>query len=194
MKPSLTLGPLLFHWSEEERRDFYFRVAEEMDVDEVYLGEVTCSKREPFFEPYQEEVIERLQKAGKKVNLSSLAMVTTPREIASIKKKAKSGLLVEANDVAAVQALAGKPFIVGPFINVMNEGTRDYLVGLGAKRVVFASELSGTAIGMLAAKGKKVTVARPSMAANLVQIFRESLTNRHVSMCGFSRVGGKKRK
>jgi collagenase-like PrtC family protease len=121
-----------------------------MDVDTVYLGEVVCSKREPFFEPYERQVIQRLQKAGKEVVLSSLAMVTTPRESDSIKEKAKSGFMVEANDVAAVQVLAGKPFVVGPFINVMNEGTRDYLIGLGAKRIVLPVELSGAAVGVLA--------------------------------------------
>ncbi len=163
-KPALTLGPLYFHWPEEERRDFYYRIADEADVDVVYLGETVCSKREPFFEPYRQKVIDRLTKAGKQVVLSSLAMVTTPREMASIKDKAKSGMLVEANDLAAVQVLAGKPFVVGPFINVMNEGTRDYFKRLGATRIVFASELSGAAMEVLA-EGK--TLARGSGPASL---------------------------
>lgn len=149
-KARLTLGPLLFHWPEDKRRDFYFRIADETDVDLVYVGEAVCSKREAFHKDADDQIIERLERAGKKVALSSLAMVTTPRETMSIKEKAQSGYLVEANDVAAVQVLAGKPFIVGPFINVMNEGTRDYLQGLGAQRIVFASELSAMAIGALA--------------------------------------------
>ena len=54
----LTLGPLLFHWPAHKRRDFYLRIADEAPIDTVYLGEVVCSKREPFFEPYrlQEEI------------------------------------------------------------------------------------------------------------------------------------------
>lgn len=155
-RPILTLGPLFFHWREEKRRDFYYRIADEMDVDIVYLGEAVCSKREAFSKTHEPKIINRLQKAGKQVVLSTLAMVTTPGEIASIKEKAKSGLLVEANDVAAVHVLAGKPFIVGPFVNVMNEGTRDYFSRLKAKRIVLASELSGAAIGVLAAKGKGI--------------------------------------
>ena len=57
----LTLGPLLFHWSGQKRRDFYFRIADEAPVDTVYLGEVVCSKRESVFALFRAEVIERLR-------------------------------------------------------------------------------------------------------------------------------------
>ncbi len=146
----LTLGPLFYHWPAEKMRDFYFRVADEAPVDCVYVGEVVCSKREPFFEPHRKAVIERLQKAGKQVVLSSLAMLTLPRELAELQDMVQSGLLVEANDVAAVQILKGKPFIVGPFINVLNEGAMDALAVHGASRVVMASELNGKSLGILA--------------------------------------------
>ena len=59
----LTLGPLFFHWSPEKRRDFYYRMADEAPIDDVYMGEVVCSKREPFFDPYRDLVIERLEQA-----------------------------------------------------------------------------------------------------------------------------------
>ena len=55
-KAQLTLGPLLYHWSPERRRDFYFKIADEAPVDCVYLGEVICSKREPFFVESFDEV------------------------------------------------------------------------------------------------------------------------------------------
>lgn len=146
----LTLGPLFYHWPAEKMRDFYFRIADEAPVDCVYVGEVVCSKREPFFEPFREAVLERLQKAGKQVVLSSLAMLTLPRELSELQDMAQSGLLVEANDVAAVQVLKGKPFIVGPFINVLNEGAMDALAAQGAERVVMASELNSKSLGILA--------------------------------------------
>ncbi|HAX91803.1 MAG TPA: U32 family peptidase [Rhodospirillaceae bacterium] len=157
MAPShLTLGPLYYHWPAEKRRDFYFRIADEAPVDVVYVGEVVCSKREPFFDPYQDQVIERLEKAGKQVVLSSLALLTTPRELTELQKKAQGAHLIEANDVSAVQTLSGKPFIVGPMINVMNEGTLAAMAARGAIRVVFASELSGKSIGLLAAAQQKI--------------------------------------
>lgn len=156
----LTLGPLLYHWGAEKRRDFYFRIADEAPVDCVYLGEMVCSKRTPFFEPHREAVIERLQKAGKQVVLSSLALMVSPREVAALKEDAEKGLLIEANDVAAVQVLVSggkaKPFIVGPTINVLNEGTMDYVVKAGAKRIVFASELNAKSLAILAAQHPEI--------------------------------------
>ncbi len=146
----LTLGPLFYNWPPEKMRDFYFRIADEAPVDCVYVGEVVCSKREPFFSPYQDEVIERLERAGKQVVLSSLALLTLPRERAALLEKAAGNRLIEANDVSALQALEGKPFIVGPMINVMNEGTLAALAARGAVRVVFASEMSGKAMRGLA--------------------------------------------
>jgi collagenase-like PrtC family protease len=126
-------------------------MADEAPVDEVYLGEVVCSKREPFFEPYYEEVMDRLIAAGKKINISSLAMITLPREREQLHELAEGDHEVEANDIAAVQLLKGKPFIIGPYITVLNEGALRYLMGQGAKRIVFASELSGKAMTALAA-------------------------------------------
>ncbi len=226
----LTLGPLLFNWEPEKKRDFYFRMADEAPVDCVYVGEVVCGKRAPFFAAYRDEVIERLQKAGKQVVLSSLALLTTPRELSELKEDAAKGLWIEANDVAAVQALANKnspplaggvrggvgdaidpspaktkhlpsqaqvfasspargeaysfhpSFVVGPTINVMNEGTMDYLVEAGARRIVFASEMNGKALATLARRRKEVEKE--------VQVFgRQSLA---VSMrCYHARANGR---
>lgn len=146
----LTLGPLFFHWSPEKRRDFYYRMADEAPIDDVYMGEVVCSKREPFFDPYRDLVIERLEQAGKQVILSSLALLTLPREMEALRRLSTGSRLLEANDVAAVNLLAGKPFIVGPMITVLNEGALSYLVSQGAKRLVFAAEMNGTAMQNLA--------------------------------------------
>lgn len=149
-QPKLTLGPNFFHWPAEKKRDFYFRIAYEADVDVVYVGEVVCSKREPFFQPYISEVISRLRSAGKEVVLSTLAMVTTEREIEIVKEYVEAGFIVEANDVACIQAVSGRPHVVGPFITIVNEGSRDYLIKKGAIRVVLPVEMSAKSI-------KKVT-------------------------------------
>lgn len=157
-KGKLTLGPLLYHWDAERRRDFYFRIADEAPVDCVYLGETVCSKRAPFFEPYRDETIERLQKAGKQVVLSTLALLTLPREVKALREDAQKGLWLEANDVAAIQILkdATTPFVVGPTINVLNEGAMEVLAKAGAKRIVFASEMNGAALRTLAVRHRDV--------------------------------------
>ena len=152
----LTLGPLFFHWPASIRRDFYFRIADEAVVDCVYLGEVVCSKREPFFEEFLPVVVDRLRAAGKEVVLSTLALITSKREMDAVKANIESGLLIEANDVACLQALQGSPHVIGPFINVFNEGARDFFIRNNAKRIVLPVEIPGTSIGIVAGKGNAV--------------------------------------
>ena len=77
---ALTLGPVYYLWDGPKWRDFYFRIADEAPVEHVTLGETVCSKRQHFTEPHLAEVVERLESAGKRVALSTLAMVTLERE------------------------------------------------------------------------------------------------------------------
>src|ERR1039457_4530302 len=154
----LTLGPLLFHWPAHKRRDFYLRIADEAPVDTVYLGEVVCSKRESSFEPFLDKVAERLRSAGKTVVLSTLALVTSKREVAAIRERAASGWLLEANDVACVQILDRSPHVVGPYINVVNEGTRDFLSSRGAIRIALPVELPATSIRAIAATAASTSI------------------------------------
>ena len=150
-KSKLTLGPVLFNWPVEKWRDFYFRMADEAPVDCVNLGEVVCSKRQPFFEPVLADVIERLQSAGKEVVLSTLALIMSKREMDMVRDiAAMDDLLVEANDVSTAALLAGKPHTIGPFINIYNEGTLAFFAKQGATRVCLPVELSSRTLAVLA--------------------------------------------
>lgn len=154
MTPStkLTLGPVLFNWKPETLRDFYFRMADESCVDTVHVGEVVCSKRTPFFEPFIPEVVERLTAAGKEVVLSSLALIMSDREIAQARDLAQAeGVLVEANDISVAALMQGRPFVAGPLLNIYNEGTLAALAAMGAVRVCLPAELSADAVAALAA-------------------------------------------
>jgi len=148
----LTLGPVLFHWPAEQKRDFYFRIADEAPVDTVYLGEVICSKREPFFKPYLDEVIERLQQAGKRVVFSTLAEIMLVRERRLTEELcAQANTMVEANDSAALNFLRGKAHRIGPFLNVYNEKTLEMLAARGATHFTLPPELPYESLLVLAA-------------------------------------------
>lgn len=155
MQAKLTLGPVLFHWPAERMQDFYARIADEAPVDIVCLGEIVCSKRAPFFDPLLPDIIERLQRGGKEVVLSSRALVMTAREARltaqQIDGAVEAGFTVEANDLGAVHQLAGQPHVIGPYVNVYNEGTLNYLARQGAVRVCLPPELPGMTISALAA-------------------------------------------
>jgi collagenase-like PrtC family protease len=150
----LTLGPVLFNWAPEAWRDFHFRIADEAPVDRVIIGEVVCSKRSPFFAEHLPAVAERLAAAGKEVAFASLALVTLERERRAIAELAADGtVLMEANDVSALRVLAGRPHLIGPFVNVYNEATAQWLGARGARSICLPPELSGSSIAVIAAAG-----------------------------------------
>jgi len=150
----LTLGPILFNWEADKRRDFYFRIADESVFDCVYLGEVVCSKREPFFENDLPGIVDRLRAAGKSVVMSTLALVTSEQEMDLIQKNVEAGLMIEANDVACLQVLAGMPHIIGPYINIFNKSSRDFVVHQNATRIVLPVEMNAQGISVVAERGK----------------------------------------
>ncbi|MCL3882554.1 U32 family peptidase [Marivita sp. GX14005] len=147
----LTLGPIAYHWSAERRRDFYARIADEAPVDEVYLGEVICSKRAPFHEADLPATIERLERAGKTVILSSLAEVMLRRE-----RKATEDLAamdspeIEINNAAGLYARGKRAHRIGPFMNAYNEATIAWTAGQGATHVCLPGELPAQSIAVAA--------------------------------------------
>jgi len=156
----LTLGPLLFNWPAERWQDFYARIADEAAVDRVCLGEVACSKRLPFYADRLPDTIERLQRGGKRVVLSSLGLVTLPRERQlSAELLADDSLDVEVNDLTLLAYLRpGRRFAVGPLVNVYIEGTLSFLASCGATHVCLPPELPLDAVATLAAAGRSLDV------------------------------------
>lgn len=150
----LTLGPVLYLWSSDDWRDFYFRIADEAAVDAVILGEIVCSKRQHFVEAHLGAAIDRLTRAGKEVRLGSLAMVTLERESATLRALAdRVGVVVEANDLAALALLRGRPHTIGPFINVYNAAAARVLAEHGAASICLPPELPATLIASIVRDG-----------------------------------------
>ncbi len=155
----LTIAPIPFHWSAEQKLDFYARIADEAPVDVVYLGEVICSKRSPFFEKHYDEVAERLTRAGKTVVFSTLAEVMLKRERNMIKGFcALEDYALEINDSAALWYLENKPFRVGTLMNVYNEDTMAFLAARGATHFSLPPELPQDSVAILAARAKQLGV------------------------------------
>jgi len=155
----LTIAPILFHWSAEQKLDFYARIADEAPVDVVYLGEVICSKRTPFFEKHYDTVAERLTRAGKKVVFSTLSEVMLKRErnmIAGFCDLKEYEL--EINDSSALWHLEGKSFRIGSLMNVYNEDTMGFLAARGATHFSLPAELPASSVAILAQKAQELGV------------------------------------
>lgn len=149
-KIALTLGPVFFHWPAERLLDFYRRIADEAPVDRVHVGETICGKRMPFSDAAWPEIIERLERGGKEVVLSTLAAPATVRERRSIEELCGDDRLVEVNDVTALRRRAGRPFVTGPFLNVYNEDAAAFLAARGAKTICPPVELAVNALSGMA--------------------------------------------
>lgn len=153
----LSIGPLLFHWPIEMKRDYYFRIADEAPVDVVYLGEVVCSKRDPFSAPHYPEIAERLVRGGKEVVFCSLAEVVLARERRLTRDLCSlDGYDIEVNDAAALFDLSGRRHRIGQYVNVYNEETLRHLAGNGAAHFALPVELPRQSVAALAAAAAEV--------------------------------------
>ncbi len=139
----LSLGPILYYWTQEKLQEFYVEIAA-APVDIVYLGETVCSRRHIMRLPDWLEIAKMLAAAGKTVVLSTLTLIESESDLKSLRKIAEnSDFMVEANDMGAVHRLAGRmPFIAGPYLNIYNQQTLQLIASLGAKRWVMPVEMS----------------------------------------------------
>ncbi len=149
----LSLGPLLYYWPREEVLAFY-REAATWPVDTVYLGETVCSRRRELKLADWIAIGEALVAAGKEVVLCTAELIESDADLRAMHSVVENGAFrVEANDMAAVRALAGRgAFVAGPFLNVYNAGTLELLAGLGVSRWVAPVELSREGIAAVAAE------------------------------------------
>ncbi len=141
----LTLGPVLFEWKRDELLRFY-EEASNWPVDRVYVGEVVCSKKIGLTPKDIESVASMLERAGKKVTLSSLAVVSNEDELGFTRRLvtlAGPGVSIEANDMSVLNMLdtSQEEVFAGPHITTYNVPSIEFLKTVGIKRVTFPVEL-----------------------------------------------------
>ena len=146
----LSLGPLLYYWSREATFNFYDSMATTA-VDVVYLGEAVCSRRHELRLSDWLDIAKRLRSAGKEVVLSTQVLLESGAEVGTMHKITGNGdFIVEANDMGAVQCLAGKlPFVAGPHLNIYNLPTLQWMAGLGATRWVMPLEMKRSDLAVI---------------------------------------------
>ena len=143
LKAKLSLGPLLYYWPRDDVFKFYESIADTA-VDIVYLGETVCSKRRLLRPSAWLQIAGLLREAGKQVVLSTLTLLEANSELSALRKICDNDeYMVEANDMTAVQLMAGKkPFVTGPAVNIYNARTLEVLARSGLKRWTLPVELS----------------------------------------------------
>lgn len=146
----ISLGPLLYYWPRQITFDYYEAMAA-TSVDVVYLGEAVCSRRHELRLSDWLDIAKRLRQAGKQVVLSTQVLLESGAEVGTMHKITGNGdFLVEANDMGAVQCLAGKvPFVAGPHLNIYNLPTLQWMAGLGATRWVIPLEMKRSDLAVI---------------------------------------------
>ncbi len=148
----LSLGPVLYYWSRDDLYAFY-EAAADMPVDIIYLGETVCSKRRSLGSDDWLALASKLSReTGKQIVLSTLSLIEAESELKSLRRLCENGdLLVEANDMAAVQILSrnGLPFVTGPTVNIYNQETLKVLAKAGLQRWTLPIELSRSTLELL---------------------------------------------
>ncbi|MGV3278803.1 U32 family peptidase [Rickettsiales bacterium LUAb2] len=152
----LVLGPSLFNWKVEDYRDYYYKIAD-TDIDEVYIGETVCLRRDPFYKEIQEEIADLLTKKGKQVIFSTIQLILGQPEFKRAEDliNAHPNNLVEVNDINVLSLVKGRNFVAGPTFNNYNEETLSTLEEKGAVRFSFPFELDKNSLQILAKKTTK---------------------------------------
>lgn len=147
----LSLGPILYFWPKAQVLDFY-RAAAESAADTIYLGETVCSKRRELRIEDWLQLADMLCAAGKDVVLSSMTLMMAESDVSQLHTLVqRSKVLVEANDLAAVQVLSAlqRPFTLGPGLNVYNPDTLSLFAEKGALSWVPPVELPAASLASL---------------------------------------------
>ena len=152
----LSLGALQYYWPRQTIFDFYEAIAAS-PVDIVYLGETVCSRRHELRFSDWIDIADLMRDAGKEAVLSTQVLLESGVEVSAMHKvTANPDYLIEANDMGAVQRLAGqRPFVGGLHLNIYNQPSLTWLASLGATRWVAPLEMKHQDLSALIQDGPK---------------------------------------
>lgn len=196
----LSVGPVQYYWTRPTLTAFYADVADSA-ARTVCLGEVVCSRRHEMKPEDWLDLARDLRQAGKEVVIGTQALIETEAELRGVRRWVElameqaaepGGVLLEANDTAAVRLLAGRaPWVIGLHNNVYNAPALAEYAALGATRWVPPVELSLADIALVnpAAEARAVQTEVFAFGRMPLALSARCFTARHHHLqkdsCGF---------
>ena len=149
----LTLGPVFYYWP-RARLDAFYAAISASPIERVHLGEAVCSRRHEYRIDDWLDAAARLADAGKEVVLSTQVLMESEADLRALRRLAADGrFLLEANDMGAVHAIAGRAaFVAGPHLNIYNAQTLGFVASLGASRWVPPFEMTRESLAAILAE------------------------------------------
>lgn len=136
-----SLGPAPLSLGKERLFKFY-KDALNYEFDDFYIGEVSCLKRGTKSKDSLLEIAHLIKNSGKNLFISSYALVTKMNQIEDIRDLLQLADGLEVNNLAFLELDFNKTLIAGPFLNIYNWQSANYLARLGFKRAVLPQELT----------------------------------------------------
>jgi len=150
----ISLGPAPFNWGVEKLRKFYQELAD-TPLDNVFMGEVFCEKRNTLGLEELEELMFPLRERGKEVYFSTGALITNGDQWERLMQCVEVSSGIEVNTIGAFNNLrAGKKVIAGPFLNLYNHSSVQFLERFNVAGIVLPFELSQKSITSIISKVK----------------------------------------
>lgn len=148
-----SLGPAPLSLGKERLFKFY-KEAVKGDFDDIYIGEVSCSERGVKSKDLLLDIARLIKNSGKNLFISSYCLVTKLKQIENIKDLLQLADGLEVNNLGFLELDFNKTLIAGPFLNIYNSQSANYLARLGFKRVVLPQELTIESIADIAKNAK----------------------------------------
>lgn len=152
----LSIGPVQYFWPRERLLHFYADVAESA-ASTVVLGETVCARRHEMKLPDWLDLASDLAAAGKEVLIATQALIESEADLRLLRRIAEQAAFgIEVGDASAVNVLeqSGRPFVLGPHINVYSHAALQEYQAMGATRWVAPVELALEAVGKVNPPGR----------------------------------------
>ncbi len=143
-KLKISCGPVPWNWSRRELLRFYQWVAANPFISRVYVGELSCTKRQPS-PKLLSEIVDILASAGKDVVFTTPPVIVSSSEFELLVPLISVVPELEANNHGTValwqERFRDKPLTCGPYLDVYNEKSAKFYRDLGASGVVAPVDL-----------------------------------------------------